>query len=823
MIETKELKEYFVNNEITKIFKDISFKRFYFLLTVLFNLRTNFDYTEYREDKDVTACIQILNYYDEKINSSLKDSKTQKFIETAKEIYSNFFSIPYFIRIKSRVGSLKNNLVILQCPCAYRNFYNFTNVIDTEFLIVPWKGYQKDSYMKLMKKLDEDNFNNYRYSYVMKLKDIFGLEVVKRDSITIKLANFKGLYYPYTFSQFRFPEWISTITYALKNLKKDGKLLLSLPPVNVTPAFKKVFEILCQYFEINYYGDYISNLDLGSLLIFDQFNDRVDDKTYQKLVEISVESLKYTYETCDYFNYMYSHPEVNFYIDKLNYKKSNKKVILVNDIDIKTTLTKKSEILINRIRIYFESQIDLIVSYINSNLTEGENGEININQDFFYSILYRKVIRYIGILHENKMSFSEAYLVYINKFNEQLITRLFNFKDSSYQLKQDITNYERPRGSYNINNFQIYTFKNLNKEQRILNREAQLKNRYVSILEEKKIPEILNDIFDEYKIGVPKYINKNLKLKHNISDSFTKIWEIYTTYPFLIRNKKVLNSYHFGDNPEESLYCTEYYISSRKRDSVINNWSGTCLREEFKDNYHYLKKNPNRWLFGSDKTGSITVSKNVEWYQKIFSSRNKLDLVVCDTNSDSKDITKFQRYEFSKLLMVLATSSKGTNCVIKHKLPFVPGVKNSEKGNGFFINLVYIYYYYFDEIKFYRPVSSSSENQEFYIIGNNFRGIEEKNFTEFINVLKNFKRNLCIYTKKSISEYFLYQINNFIKSLYDIAYRQYQTQVLLMSCLTSKDPKIKEETKCHLVLNKTYTDKIQQVKFKEWVKNFKLY
>lgn len=104
IIETKELKEYFVNNEITKIFKDISFKRFYFLLTVLFNLRTNFEYTENKEDKEVTACIQILNYYDEKINSSLKGSKTQKFIETAKEIYSNFFCNPLFhsYKISSR-------------------------------------------------------------------------------------------------------------------------------------------------------------------------------------------------------------------------------------------------------------------------------------------------------------------------------------------------------------------------------------------------------------------------------------------------------------------------------------------------------------------------------------------------------------------------------------------------------------------------------------------------------------------------------------------------------------------------------------------------
>ena len=189
---------------------------------------------------------------------------------------------------------------------------------------------------------------------------------------------------------------------------------------------------------------------------------------------------------------------------------------------------------------------------------------------------------------------------------------------------------------------------------------------------------------------------------------------------------------------------------------------------------------------------------------------------------DSNELTSFQRYEFAKLLMVLSSCSKGTNCVIKHKLPFQPGVKDSEEGNGFFINMMYIYYYYFDTIKFYRPVTSNYTNQEFYLIGKGFRGIEEETYQEFLNILKDFKRNICFYSRTSIPEYFIDQISDFITSIYDVTYEQYQLQVVLMTCLSSVDPAIKKETKCDIIFDKSYIDDIQNKKFKEWFDIFKL-
>ena len=38
-IKLKELKDYFIDNEITEIFKNISFERYHYLLLLLFNLK----------------------------------------------------------------------------------------------------------------------------------------------------------------------------------------------------------------------------------------------------------------------------------------------------------------------------------------------------------------------------------------------------------------------------------------------------------------------------------------------------------------------------------------------------------------------------------------------------------------------------------------------------------------------------------------------------------------------------------------------------------------------------------------------------------------
>lgn len=822
-IQLKELKDYFIDNEITKIFKTISFERYCFFLAVVFRLRTNFDFTEYTENKEEPVCIKLLEHYDNKVNKELQETETQKLIKSAREIYSNFFAIPYFTRIKSRLRYKTNNLVMVQCPCSAKNFSDFSKVMDTDFLLFPWKGYDETKYLNLIEKLENDEYHNYRLSYVMKIRELFNMKVNKRKTIIIKLAGFKSLYYPYSYSQIKFPEWISTITYALRNLEIGGDLFLSLKLIKFNPAYKKLFELILQHFESSQFGGIERMLDYGSLFILRGFDGRISEKTIKRLEEISLESLKYTYDTCDYFNYMYRHPEINFYLDDLNFKDNtkNKNITLVDDINLETTSSTKSKPMIKKLENYFDSQINRAATYVNRMVSKQETGKIVIDDEFFYSFIYGRVLRFVDILYQNNIPFSQAFLVYIDKFNYQMIMKLFSYSESSYQITNDFINKDRRPGSYNLNNFQIYTFEKLDNQQILIKNEAELSKKHISYLEQKKFPKLLTDIFDEYKVGIPEYANKNLNLEYKVTESFTKLWEIYKTYPFLIRKRQTFNSYHFGDNPEEFIYCTQRYLEQKKYNTK-NIWYGTALKSKTSDTYKYIKKYPGRWLFGSDKTGNITLAKNIEWYRRVLKFKNPLNLITCDTVLETKDITSFQRYEFAKMLMVLSGSSKNTNCVIRHRLPFQPGVKDSEEGNGFFSNMMYVYYYYFENIKFYRPVTSSSVSQDFYIIGENFRGIEEETYQEFSNILKDFKRNICFYTRSSISEYFLEQISQFIKSIYDVTYDQYQLQVVLMTCLSSDDPKIKEGTRCNLIFDKSYTDEIQKEKFKEWFTEFNL-
>ena len=52
-----------------------------------------------------------------------------------------------------------------------------------------------------------------------------------------------------------------------------------------------------------------------------------------------------------------------------------------------------------------------------------------------------------------------------------------------------------------------------------------------------------------------------------------------------------------------------------------------------------------------------------------------------------------QKLEYSQVLTMIGVASYGSNCVIKHFLPFL---KNKEEetytSSGFYINLIYLYY-----------------------------------------------------------------------------------------------------------------------------------
>jgi hypothetical protein len=96
------------------------------------------------------------------------------------------------------------------------------------------------------------------------------------------------------------------------------------------------------------------------------------------------------------------------------------------------------------------------------------------------------------------------------------------------------------------------------------------------------------------------------------------------------------------------------------------------------DSYKFISKYPNKWLYGEDLTGDITVSKNMRWYRQYVNNWDKPNLVTGDAGLKSSNPIIYQKLELGQVLMVASVSQKGGNCIVKHFLPYIPSINETE-------------------------------------------------------------------------------------------------------------------------------------------------
>ena len=112
----------------------------------------------------------------------------------------------------------------------------------------------------------------------------------------------------------------------------------------------------------------------------------------------------------------------------------------------------------------------------------------------------------------------------------------------------------------------------------------------------------------------------------------------------------------------------------------------------FGDDYGFIKKYPNNWLYGADNTGDILSIENQKWYHNFAKDFNKFDLITGDAGLLSKDLELLQKIEYACICMISGTASIGSNCIMKHFTPHNSRIKNSKEASGFFVNYLYLYY-----------------------------------------------------------------------------------------------------------------------------------
>jgi len=448
-----------------------------------------------------------------------------------------------------------------------------------------------------------------------------------------------------------------------------------------------------------------------------------------------------------------------------------------------------------------------------------------------------------------------------NTINSSLIK--YNDKESKLLIKEAYNNFKisKPFASDILNSYydSIDELHELKKEIRHKGKITQ------------KNPYQVTHATEDFTRGLSKFISNryNQLPAPTISNAFTKLWEVLETFPQIInKNSKSFKVFHICEAPGQMILATKYFVSKKRhsidtKDTNKYDWRANSLNpynaenkskyigKTFADDYNLIKNNPKKWLWGADNTGDITKVKNIKWFRKYIndqwlSSSNKDDKIdfICGDGGLSTDNDPFllQKLDLAQAITVVACSSKGGSCCIKHFTPFIRAHKDTYNASGFFLGFLYLYYTAFEQVSLFKPYSSNSDSGEFYVVGINFLGISESQIENLYKVLDGFKLNHAIIEKEMMPETFIIQINNFIKNMSELNNNAIEKTNLLLTCYDNmpnmpnikskkskkskqnisktKDSNLYELLKCNNFLDVKNVETILVPRYNEWIKKY---
>lgn len=301
-----------------------------------------------------------------------------------------------------------------------------------------------------------------------------------------------------------------------------------------------------------------------------------------------------------------------------------------------------------------------------------------------------------------------------------------------------------------------------------------------------RLVDVIINNFKTFTIPIKKYLlNPPLFVEH---------YEILNKYISSLKkinkNSSIeFNYFHFGHNKSDLQFISSfnYFIKSnykKEYDSFINLYTNITQKSLNSEDYNlnYIKNydisiisekigNSPINFISSDDIQDIEIDgyniKNIELHfsnDSIISDFNVADQLTKDIIDSS--IRDLEYHEFYKLCMVFSILSVGGDCCIKHlALPLNSYLiyKGYYNTTGFFINYLYIYSQLFENITLYKPSTSPNQSLEFYVIGNNFIGIDYNLKEKLLNILNNFELHQTLFKKEDINELFLKDVELFLE------------------------------------------------------------
>ena len=277
----------------------------------------------------------------------------------------------------------------------------------------------------------------------------------------------------------------------------------------------------------------------------------------------------------------------------------------------------------------------------------------------------------------------------------------------------------------------------------LFNSNNSIKQAYLTIDSRKDFTKANpNEDYDNFKEEFRYYRSKGKDKSHNlnltvqrilddksISQAWLKMYEIISECNIVPLNKNgVFKSFHFCEAPGTFINCLNNYIYTKTNFTQFE-WLAQSLHPrlaKIKDAYGIIKRHPNNWDWGIDKTGDITNPENIKYYAKLIKlfnmeNKNKIDtkqysnipfLITADAGLEPED-PKYKLVAYSSYVAILYSLPIHGMMVYK--------IKDIPLELPLIWNLIYITYTNFKEMYFFKPVQNS-QSSEFYIIAKDYLG-----------------------------------------------------------------------------------------------------
>ena len=672
----------------------------------------------------------------------------------------------------------------------------------------------------------------------------------------------------------RLPVIFSEIVVALKTLKTHGTLLFGLKLIYPVPFFNKLINILVNQFEkVNFIENTDIILEFGSVdgglgsnkdllyLECSNYKNTFTDEMKIHLLNSALHHLHHSsIDVCDlayfYNNYcMNSKNPIMFYpinkpfiiskTEQPQYPKERRKLNILFDLDFKDeildvitfdTFLITNKLLIDYVEHFRKMNYIILQHVIPFKNSDDNNNEYIVEESYYNEVFYKTVRDTVKFMEMNKLPYNTNYILMLDKYTNNIISNFYNLENqinlALLKYYEDINSMKRSLQS--IENIRGgYEYLEMNEYYDRIKSVYQVKEKLLVELEVKRAPDNVRRAFEDFTRGINIYLARHFNIHPEPSNAFTKIWEIYTLFPFLIpKNTASINIFHICEAPGQMILATKRFISKKRQNIKNHEWYANSLNpynpqnletygNVFDDSYGVIKNNFKRWIWGADNTGDITRPANIRWYRKFIMERMPhCQLIIGDGGLSTFEIEPLilQKLDLSQVIMVLACSSIGGHCVIKHFIPFIKRHEETYGASGFFISFIYLYYLVFEEVSLFKPYTSNPDSSEFYVIGRNFQGISEKVIDKLLECVDRFEFNDALFSKDNIPKTFRIQITEFLNKITKYNSSSIEKQNMLLTCVKDKsDLELQEKFKCNTFLKPENLKKIQEPRYKKWV------